>query len=193
MVDRLDAVRSMRHPPSYGDNALIKRSTDAPMFDGQFCKMRQSAGAALRGCGGHARNRTGVRGFAVRYVTTPPRGQSAQRRSKRTGNAPCNIRIGDWKVRATAAAQRLGAAPRPHALSRFAAYSAKLAASTRNLDPRGNDGRRRHAAHEHGREPGPDERRDRPAHPAGHAPDSRANASCRHRWRRSPTWTRRCR
>ena len=28
----------------------------------------------LRG-GGHARNRTGVRGFAVRCVTTPPRGQ----------------------------------------------------------------------------------------------------------------------
>ena len=33
------------------------------------------------GNGGHGRNRTGVHGFAVRCVTTPPRGQSGKRAS----------------------------------------------------------------------------------------------------------------
>src|SRR4249919_3346565 len=89
----------------------------------------------------------------------------------RTGNAPCNIWIGDWKVRATQPHNDLAPPPRPRALSRFPAYSTKVAVSTLNLNLRGNDGRRRHAALEHGREPGLDERRDRPAHPAGDAPD----------------------
>ena len=45
-----------------------------------------------QGFGGHARNRTGVRGFAVRCVTTPPRGQSGRAVPKPARNAPCIIR-----------------------------------------------------------------------------------------------------
>ncbi len=66
----------------------------------------QGLPAAAEGVtGGHARNRTGVRGFAVRCVTTPPRGPAAPRLEAPNGKGRLSYPWGRAKILRAAAAR----------------------------------------------------------------------------------------
>ena len=73
-VERSTAELPGNRPESSGNGPITKPNCFAKHEAWAAFVRRTLAKLRRRGSGGHARNRTGVQGFAVLCVTTPPRG-----------------------------------------------------------------------------------------------------------------------
>ena len=129
-----------------------------------------------------------MHGFAVRCVTTPPRGLTRPHVSRGlpAWQRPVARRVRVCGVWLQAAGPGLW--PRRRRLAKVRAPSAQPLAATQVPSKLMTDSQA--AAHQHGGEPGASQRRHRPAHHQGHARGAARGVRRRPRCRRWPTWTR---